>query len=495
MASATEARLLTASELSLSEGTTAFMFVSTGLVQLMTPGLALFYGGLVGNTSVISVMSQVFMALGVVFLLWTIVAFSLSFGEPILTVGGYHFMGSPATYFMLENVAIYEPLQRSGSVVAAGFPGILFMAYQALIAGSFIDRLRFGPYLIFIAGWILLVYCPLAFWNWGGGWMFQIGAWDFAGGMVVHESSGFSALAAVLLLGRRQFNEEEGGSELYTKPHNIPVVLLGTALLWFGWFGFNGGSALASGGLAGLAMVNSQIAASAGMLSWVAVEWALEGKPKLVGACTGAVCGLVVITPGAGFMQPGKALLAGLLGPPVSIFAVKAVQSSGLDDAIDGVGTHGVGGLLGTILVGIFADPAECGDAASAPSWCVNSGTVVRSPRQVAIQALCGVTTCTYAFAVTYALIWSMARAGIAPALRSWKEQESARDVLQHGEIAYITPVLEPALLKPSYNPNALVSKIFVDDDDIDSGASDSDSQSAASSTRGHYKNFEMRRY
>jgi len=442
---------LSADALELNEGTTAFMFISTCMVQFMTPGLALFYGGLVGNNSVISVMFQSYMALATVFLLWILCGFSLGFGEPLITVGGYGLLGNPSTYFMLQGVSVYEPLQRAGSVVASGFPGILFMAYQgmfavitpALIVGSFIDRLRFGPSVVFTALWLLTVYCPLAFWNWGGGWMAQVGAWDFAGGMVVHESSGFSALAAVYLLGRRRYEKDQVGSAFFRKPHNIPFVLTGTAMLWFGWFGFNGGSALSSGGLAGLAMVNSQIAASAGMAAWVAQDFFLEGQPKLVGACAGTICGLVAITPCAGFIQSNLAVLAGAMASLVSYNAVKWVERLELDDAIDGIGVHGVSGLLGTILVGALADPQECLDGDTAPKWCANPGTVARSMEQVGIQAACGLFTCLYSFGMTYIILALMMFGGAVVKLTTAQAQDAARDISQYGEFAYAPQSLD----------------------------------------------------
>lgn len=442
----------------------------------MTPGLALFYGGLVGNNSVISVMFQSYMALATCFLLWVMCGFSLGFGEPWITAGGYGLLGNPSTYFMLNGVSIYEPLQRAGDVVAGGFPGILFMAYQgmfavitpALIVGSFIDRLRFGPSVVFTGCWLLAVYCPLAYWNWGGGWMMQVGAWDFAGGMVVHESSGFSALAAIFLLGKRRFTKDEIGSAFFRKPHNVPFVLTGTALLWFGWFGFNGGSALSSGGLAGLAMVNSQIAASAGMAAWVALDFFVEGQPKLVGACAGTICGLVVITPMAGFIQPNLAIFAGAMASMLSYNAVKWVERLQLDDAIDGVGVHGVSGLLGTILVGVFADPQEClGD--KAPKWCANPGTVARSIEQVGIQAGVGLFTCFYSFCMTYMILVLMMFGGVVVKLTTAQAQDEARDVGQYGEFAYAPQSLD---LK------AVAGAGSIKDDDDESVVSDSQATS-----------------
>lgn len=268
--------------------------------------------------------------------------------------------------------------------------------------------------------------------------MTQVGGWDFAGGMVVHEASGFSALAAIYLLGRRRYEKDQVGSAFFRKPHNIPFVVIGTAMLWFGWFGFNGGSALSSGGLAGLAMVNSQIAASAGMAAWVALDFFLEGQPKLVGACAGTICGLVAITPCAGFIQSNLAVLAGVMASLLSYNAVKVVEWLELDDAIDGVGVHGVSGFLGTILVGAFADPPECLDADTAPKWCANPGTVARSMEQVGIQAGCGLFTAVYAFGMTYMILALMMLGGVVVKLTTAKAQDAARDIGQYGEFAYV---------------------------------------------------------
>lgn len=440
---------LSADALELNEGTTAFMFVSTAMVQFMTPGLALFYGGLVGNNSVISVMFQSYMSLATVFLLWVLCGFSLGFGEPLITVGGYGLLGNPSTYFMLQGVSVYEPLQRAGSVVASGFPGILFMAYQgmfavitpALIVGSFIDRLRFGPSVVFTALWLLIVYCPLAFWNWGGGWMAQVGAWDFAGGMVVHESSGFSALAAIYLLGRRRYEKDQVGSAFFRKPHNIPFVLTGTAMLWFGWFGFNGGSALAIGGLATIAFVNTQIAPAVAMLTWVFLDWTVKlkyssRKPTLLGACSGAVCGLVVITPCAGFVQPHMAMVAGVTGALICWSCTYMnVWYSGLDDACDTVSIHGLGGFLGTIYVGIMSDPPECASD-NPPRWCANPHTCTRTWDQVRIQTICAFVSAGYAVTATYVILKIFFALGIAKLTRH-DEQFECQDWQEFGEVAY----------------------------------------------------------
>lgn len=428
----------------IETGTTAFMFLATALVQFMTPGLAFFYSGMVSHRSTVMVMYQSFVSLGLVFMLWSIFCFSLTFGEPMVTINGYNLLAKPTTYFMLNDVGIYGPLQRASTIVVNGFPGMLFMAYQgmfavitpALISGAFVDRMRFGPYVVFITLWLILCYCPLGFWNWGGGWMFQIGAWDFAGGMVVHEAAGFSSLGAMLALGRRAKPPPGHLEDDKTMPHSLPLVLLGTGMLWFGWFGFNGGSALTIGGLATIAFVNTQLAPAAAMMTWIFIDWLWGNRPTLLGACSGAVCGLVVITPSAGFVQPQMAMLSGVMGSLLCFFTVQAVKTSKvLDDTCDTLGVHGVGGFLGTILVGIIADPYECSMNDTAPTWCANPGTVTRSWKQTYIQIICAVVAAVYSASITYALLKVMMI--FRPILRTWEEQETARDQFSFGESAY----------------------------------------------------------
>eukprot|EP00931_Biecheleriopsis_adriatica_P102547 TRINITY_DN774_c0_g1_i1.p1 TRINITY_DN774_c0_g1~~TRINITY_DN774_c0_g1_i1.p1 ORF type:complete len:523 (-),score=80.78 TRINITY_DN774_c0_g1_i1:241-1611(-) len=398
---------------------------------------------MVGSRSTVMVMYQSFVSLGVVFMMWALFVFSMTFGEPMLTLNGYNFLARPDTYFMLNNVGIYGPLQRASTIVVNGFPGMLFMAYQgmfavitpALISGAFVDRMRFGPYIVFIAIWLVLCYAPLGYWNWGGGWMFQIGAWDFAGGMVVHEAAGFSSLAAMLVLGRRAEPPPGKGTLAKSMPHSLPLVLLGTGMLWFGWFGFNGGSALTIGGLATIAFVNTQLAPSAAMMTWIFLDWVWSGVPSLLGACSGAVCGLVVITPSAGFVQPQMAMLAGVMGSILCFFTVQAVKNSGLDDACDTLGVHGVGGFLGTILVGVIADPWECSLTDTAPAWCANPGTVTRSWNQVYIQTVCAIASALFSIVVTYFILKMMQKC--RPLLKTWHDQETTRDVISFNEQAY----------------------------------------------------------
>eukprot|EP00440_Ansanella_granifera_P022577 gb/GFBE01024523.1/.p1 GENE.gb/GFBE01024523.1/~~gb/GFBE01024523.1/.p1 ORF type:complete len:485 (+),score=76.61 gb/GFBE01024523.1/:1-1455(+) len=434
-----------ANDLGLDTGITGFMFLCTALVQFMTPGLGFFYAGMIGEKSVIQLCLQSFISLGLIFCLWCAICFSLTFGTPWLSFGQWGLLGSPSTYPMLQGVDIYEPLQRAGAVVAAGFPGMLFMAYQAmfavitpaLISGAFVDRLHFGPYMVFITIWLLVVYAPLGFWNWGGGWMFQIGAWDFAGGMVVHESAGFSALGSLLALGpRKRFPDPRPIS-----PHNIPLCVMGTILLWFGWFGFNGGSALTIGGLATIAFVNTQIAPAAAMLTWITLDWTVRlkntgRKPTLVGACAGCVCGLVVITPLAGFAQPTMAVLAGVCGACVCwSVTYYNIYYGGLDDSCDTVSIHGLGGFLGTIFVGCMSDPPKCAGE-DPPEWCANPNTCVRGWNQVRIQTICAFVSAIYAAVMTYILLKLMMMCGMRHLTRV-DEQTECQDWHEFGEVAY----------------------------------------------------------
>jgi len=265
--------------------------------------------------------------------------------------------------------------------------------------------------------------------------MFQIGAWDFAGGMVVHEAAGFSSAAAMWMIGKRAPPPPDRPSATDIAPHSLPLVVLGTGMLWFGWFGFNGGSALAIGGLATVAFVNTQLAPSAAMMTWLGLDWLVGNRPTLLGACSGAVAGLVVITPSAGFVQPQMAMFAGCLGSTVCFFAVNYIKRTQIvDDAVDALGVHGVGGFLGTILVGIISDPSEC-LAKDPPDWCANPGTCTRSWKQLWIQVICAVVSACFSFGMTSLIFKIMFY--FRPRLETWDEQETARDEISFNEVAY----------------------------------------------------------
>jgi Amt family ammonium transporter len=333
-----------------SAGDIAWMITSAGLVFLMTPGLSFFYGGMVTRKNIISTMLQSFVSLGVISVLWYVVGFSLAFGD---SIGGL--IGNPMTHFMFDGVGT-----APHPTIASGLPFVLFAAFQlkfavitpALITGSFAERVRFWAYLLFICLFSLIIYCPLAHWTWHPeGFLFQWGVLDFAGGTVVHISAGFAALAGAMFLGRRK-------SHLVKTEHspvNIPFVILGTGMLWFGWFGFNAGSALAADALAVTAFINTNLASAAAMISWILMDTVRGKKPSALGACIGAVVGLVAITPAAGFVAFGPSLFIGIIASVISNYAVHWKSKSTLDDTLDVFPCHGVGGIVGMLATAVFA--------------------------------------------------------------------------------------------------------------------------------------------
>jgi Amt family ammonium transporter len=336
-------------------GHLAWIISASGLVLLMTPGLAFFYGGMVRAKNMISTMLQSFIALGVISILWYVVGFSLAFGD---SIGGI--IGNPMTHFMFDGVGTAASDKLGISIGGVAIPFILFAAFQlkfaiitpALITGSFAERVRFWGYLVFICLFCMLIYCPLAHWTWHPeGFMFKWGVLDFAGGTVVHISAGFAALAGAMYLGPRKFNLEEEAN----KPANIPFVLIGTGLLWFGWFGFNAGSALEASPVAVRALINTHLASAAAMITWVLLDVVQGRKVSALGACIGAVVGLVAITPGAGFVDYGPALFIGFFASVVCGFAVHTKEKLKLDDTLDVFPCHGIGGIVGMILTGVFA--------------------------------------------------------------------------------------------------------------------------------------------
>jgi len=411
---------------------TGYILICTAMVQLMTPGLAFFYGGLVKDTSVLTMMMQSFVSMGISSIVWYVVGFSLCFGE---SVG---FFGNPGTFVAMTGLSVNEPLMRGGVEVVPGIPGLLFAAYQgmfavitpALMTGCFADRFRFKPYLIFIVCWLIVVYAPWCHWVWGGGWLAQWGVYDFAGGIVVHITAGFSALASLVVVGKRPQDEENKDV-----PHNVPFVALGTALLWFGWFGFNGGSALASGGPAVAAAVNSEIAGSVALFLWLVIDWIRLGRPGLVGLCVGAIAGLATVTPAAGFIQPWAAFVLGAIATVLCYGCCELRKKFSVDDALDVWGVHGMGGFWGTILLGALADPSECGDAATAPKYCVNPGTVTRSGEQFGKQLAAAVLCAVYSFVVTFVLLKLINL--VVPIRPSAMGTQRSLDFTEHGEEAY----------------------------------------------------------
>ncbi|WP_411684385.1 ammonium transporter [Acinetobacter indicus] len=338
----------------LDTGDTAWILVSTALVLLMTiPGLALFYGGMVRKKNVLSTMAHSFVAAAVVSLVWVIIGYTLAFGE------GNAFIGS-LDKFMLAGITT--------DALSGTIPEILFVIFQmtfaiitvAIISGSIAERMKFGAFVAFIAIWVVVVYAPITHWVWGGGWLGNDGALDFAGGTVVHINSGVAGLVAAYMLGKRMGLGRESMA-----PHNLTLTVVGASLLWVGWFGFNGGSALGANGSAGYALVVTQVAAAAAALAWLVTEKVVRGKASVLGGASGAVAGLVVITPAAGFVTVGGALAMGLIGGVFCFWGITALKRAlKADDSLDAFGLHGVGGIVGAILTAFFASEFIMGDAA-----------------------------------------------------------------------------------------------------------------------------------
>ncbi len=339
-----------AATLPLDTGNVAWLLTASGLVLLMTPGLSFFYGGMVNSKNIISTMLQSMIAMGVITILWFVVGFSLAFGD---SLGG--FIGNPFTFFMFNNVGT-APHPRLGSAI----PLVLYAAFQlkfaiitpGLITGSFAERVKFWSYLIFISLFSLLIYAPLAHWTWHpDGFLYKWGVLDFAGGTVVHISAGFAALAGAMVLGRRKTHQNNETHQVA----NLPYVIIGTALLWFGWFGFNAGSSLEANALAVDAFINTHLAAASGMFGWILFDSSRGKKPSAMGACIGAVVGLVAITPAAGYVAYGPALFIGLAASIVSNVAVSLKTRTVLDDTLDVFPCHGLGGIVGMIFTAVFA--------------------------------------------------------------------------------------------------------------------------------------------
>ena len=404
----------------INSGDTAFILISAALVMLMTPGLALFYGGMARSKNVLGTIMQSFIMLGVVTIAWVLWGYSLSFGPDH---GGI--IGS-LDWFGLKGVGM-DPSPDSGSTV----PHLAFMIFQcmfaiitvALISGAFAERMKFNAFLIFAILWTTLVYNPLAHWVWGvGGWMGKMGALDFAGGTVVHISSGISALAAALIIGKRR-----GYGKIAYIPHNLPMTITGAGLLWFGWFGFNAGSALACNGLAASAFVVTHVASATAALSWIIVEWAHRGKPTTLGAASGAVAGLVVITPASGFVSPMSAIIIGGLGGMICYGGVLLKSKLGYDDSLDVVGIHGIGGTWGALATGLFASTLVNPDGAN--------GLFFGNPGQLRIQLLSVLATLIFAFIMTAVILKVV---DMIVGLRiSDEEEEKGLDISQHNEAGY----------------------------------------------------------
>jgi Amt family ammonium transporter len=404
----------------MNNGDTAWLLVSAALVMLMTPGLAMFYGGMVRRKNILGTIMQSFILIAVISIEWMLVGYSFAFGPDLGGIIG------DLSWFGLSGVGA---LPFKG--YAATVPHQAFMIYQmmfavitpALISGAFAERFKFSAYLVFTLLWALIVYNPVAHWMWGiGGWLRNLGALDFAGGTVVHLTAGVSALAAVFVIGKRK-----GYGHDNLAPHDLPMTVLGAAILWFGWFGFNAGSALAADGLSSSAFVATHMSAAGATVSWMLTEWYHRGKPTVLGAASGCIAGLGTITPASGFVTPPAALAIGLVAGVVCYVAVMLKVTFRYDDSLDVVGVHGVGGILGTLATGLFATVAVNSGG--------SNGLFYGNPRQLAVQALAVGVILVYSFVATYGILKLLEK---TMGLRVTDEEEvMGLDLSQHGEAGY----------------------------------------------------------
>lgn len=419
----------------ISAGNTAWMIVATGLVLFMTiPGLALFYGGLVRQKNVLNIFMQCFILMAVISLEWVMFGYSNAFGssEGFLKpfVGGFD-------WAFLNGIKVTDPSPYYISQSVERIPHIIFIMFQcmfavitpALIIGAFAERIKFKGFLLFSILWAIIVYNPVAHWVWSAdGWLYKLGALDFAGGTVVHINAGIAAIVTALMIGKRKYYDNHP-----TPPHNVPMVAIGAAMLWFGWFGFNAGSGLAADALAGNAFLVTHIATAAAALTWALIDWIINKKPTLVGTATGAVGGLVAITPAAGAVGIGGAIAIGVIVSIVCFIMVSVVKHKfGYDDSLDAFGVHGVGGILGAILTGVFASKAVTG--LYLPDGGVD-GALYGNFKQLANQLIAVVSTIVYSGVLTFVLFWLTDK---LIGIRATEEDEvSGLDISQHNEIAY----------------------------------------------------------
>jgi ammonium transporter, Amt family len=401
-------------------GDIAWVVTATALVMIMTPGLGFFYGGLVRRKNLVSTIVQCMAIFAVVSLAWAIWGYTLAFGPSV-----FHGLIGNLQFFALTNVGTAANTAYSSTI-----PALLYFAFQlkfaaitpALIIGAFAGRIRFKALLIFILAWVTFVYFPVAHWIWGdGGWLHALGVEDFAGGMVVHTTAGVSALAAALVIGRGvDFGKE-------SRPNNVPYVILGTAILWFGWFGFNAGSALAANGVAVNALVTTNLAAAAAGVAWMLVDWVRKGKPSAVGMCVGFVCGLAAVTPAAGFVSPGLAMVIGLVAGIGCNFVATWRARSRLDDSLDVFACHGVGGMWGTVATGLFASVAI--NAAG------QNGLLYGNVHFALVQMFAVAVVATFAFVGTFVILHAI---NLVTPLRATAEEERVGlDEVHFGEEAY----------------------------------------------------------
>ena len=420
----------------MNQADTAWMLISTALVLLMTPALAFFYGGLVRSKNALNTMMMSFISLGFVGVLWAVVGYSLALSPGTDWLGDLRFA-------FLKGVDLSE----KGAILPLTIPHSLYMAFQAtfciitaaLISGAIVERMNFKAYLLFISLWSVVVYAPLAHWVWGGGWLADLGAWDFAGGTVVHVNAGVAALVAAMVIGKRT-----GYGRAPMLPHNVPTVLLGAGLLWFGWFGFNAGSALAASPIAGLAFVTTMLAPAATLVVWTLLDLIRSGRPSGVGCATAIVVGLVAVTPAAGYISPMNAMLLGAIAAVPSYFGLILRSRTSLDDSLDVVAAHGLGGTVGAILTGVFAEKSING---------LFDGLIAGNAAQVGIQALAVGAAILYSGVASFVLLKLI---GLVMPLRATANEEAeGLDLTMHGEEAYmhaggIEPVVEEAAPRPT---------------------------------------------
>ena len=396
-------------------GTTTFMILSTSLVMLMTPGLAFFYGGLAGKRNILGIMMQTFVSLGITTILWVTIGYSLCFS------GGEGAIFGNFDWMFLNGI----PFDHAYSGADGMYPEYIFIAYQmmfaiitpALITGAFVNRVTFKSYLIFLVLWQIFVYYPFVHMVWGNGLLAEWGVRDFAGGIVVHATAGFAALASVFYVGKRQ--------DTQSLPNSIPLVAIGTGLLWFGWYGFNAGSELKVDSITTIAFLNTDVAASFAAITWLIIEWVREGKPKFVGLLTGAVAGLATITPAAGYVPLWAAMVIGVAAGTLCYLAVQLKNKWGWDDALDVWGVHGMGGLFGTIMLGIFASSAINGQ----------SGLLEGDASFFMKETIAVLGASAYAFGFTYLMLMLI---NLVTKVKVGHEDEvKGLDASIHGEVAY----------------------------------------------------------
>lgn len=413
----------------IDPGNTAWMIVATSLVMLMTiPGLALFYGGLVRQKNVLNILMQCFILMAAISIEWIMFGYSLSFGSSTgflaPYIGGFD-------WAFLNNIGVNDVSPYFISQATARIPHLLFVLFQcmfavitpALIIGAYAERIRFKGFLVFSVLWAIFVYNPVAHWVWSAdGWLFKLGVLDFAGGTVVHINAGIAALVMTLMIGSRRNYDNHP-----TPPHNIPLVVIGAALLWFGWFGFNAGSGLAADGLAVNAFLSTHIATATAAITWVAMDWILNKKPTLIGICTAAVAGLVAITPAAGFVGVVGAIAIGVIVAVVCFFMVSVVKHKfKYDDSLDAFGVHGIGGIIGALATGLFATPTV---------QSAYSGLFYGNPKQFMLQLIATLTTIVFSGVMTFILFKIVDK---MVGIRASKAEEIAGlDITQHNEIAY----------------------------------------------------------